>query len=286
MLNVWFLVGFILFGAIGFFAFEIIKKLDFLGNGVKFGIIGFFLLLIVGALLGGNTILSLVSGTISGFTIFFGKSAYAIYTIYMTETRATMETLVVHELEPHGELNHYGIEGIGSNFELFNYLVEAISEGSSVLYYARHIPEETPLYKYTWETLVFYANQISPLPKVRIKDRSNVIKQIAIEASYLDTMERGLFNYWVRAYLSGGYVSVLVPFMDDFLDKAAVCEQSFGGELEIDAIMGDSSYLVLTNSLSAKPSVIDVYTRWTADELISKIETVHPITHSEPDNSL
>ena len=85
-------------------------------------------------------------------------------------------------------------------------------------------------------------------------------------------------NYWVRAYLTGGYVSVFVPFMDDFLDKAAVCEQSFGGELEIEAILGDSSYLVLMNPLSAKPSMIDIYTHWKVDELTSKMEPVHPVS--------
>ena len=121
---------------------------------------------------------------------------------------------------------------------------------------------------------------------MKSRDKSKVIKQIAIEASYLDTMERALFNYWVRAYLSGGYTSVIVPFEENFLEKAAVCERSYGGELEIEAILGGSSFLLLLEPLSLEESVIGVYTRWTIDELMEKMQKVHPVAQSEPDNSL
>ena len=286
LLNPSFIVGFLLFGAIGFFAFEIIKRMHFLGGGVKFGLAGFILLLIIGALFGGNSTLALVAGSISGFTIFFTKSAYSIYYIFMTETRETQETLVVSELEPLGNLYHYGVEGVGSNFELLNLIIEALSNGSEILYYARHITEETLLDQYTRETMRFYGNHISTLHKVKSREKSKVIKQIAIEASYLDTMERALFNYWVRAYLSGGYTSVIVPFEDDFLEKAAVCERSFGSELEIEAILGNSSFLLLLEPLTLKETAINVYTRWSIDELMEKIEKIHPVTKSDSEISL
>ena len=44
LLNLYFLVGFLLFGAIGFFVFEIINEAEFLVGGVKFGVAGFLLL--------------------------------------------------------------------------------------------------------------------------------------------------------------------------------------------------------------------------------------------------
>ena len=149
LLNPSFIVGFLLFGVIGFFAFEIINRMHFLGGGVKYGVAGFILLLIMGALFGGNSTLALVAGSISGFTIFYAKSIYSIYYIFMTETRKTEETLIVSELEPLGNLYHYGVEGVGSNFELLYLLIEALSGGSEILYYARHISEETLLEKYT-----------------------------------------------------------------------------------------------------------------------------------------
>ena len=266
LLNISFLIGFILLGVIGFFVFEIINRLEFLGGGVKFGVAGFLLLLIIGALFGGNTILAFVSGSISGFTIFFAKSAYSIYYIFMTETRETEETLTLSELEPLGEVYHYGIMGVGSNFELLNYLIEALSGGSEILYYARHNTEETLLEKYTLETMRFFGNHISTLHKVKSRDKSKVIKQIAIEASYLDTMERALFNYWVRSYLSEGYTSVIVPFEDDFLVKAGVCERSYGENLEIETILGDSAFLLLLEPLAPKETAIRVYTHWTINE--------------------
>jgi len=281
LLNPSFIVGFILFGVIGFFAFEIINRMHFLGGGVKYGVAGFILLLIMGALFGGNSTLALVAGSISGFTIFYAKSIYSIYYIFMTETRETQEKLIVSELEPLGNLYYYGVEGVGSNFELLNLLIEALSGGSEILYYARHITEETLLDQYTRETMWFYGNHISTIHKVKSRDKSKVIKQIAIEASYLDTMERALFNYWVRAYFSGGYTSVILPFEDDFLEKAAVCERSFGEELEIEAILGNSSFLLLLEPLTLKESVIGVYTLWTIEELMEKIETVHPVAQSD-----
>ena len=286
LLNLYFLFGFILFGVIGFFVFEIINRLEFLGGGVKFGVVGFILLMIIGAMFGGNSILALVAGSISGFTIFFAKSAYSIYYIFMTETRETEENLTVSELEPLGMANNYGITGLGSNFELLNYLIEALSEGSEILYYARHNTEETLLERYTLETMRFFGNHISTLHKVKSREKSKVIKQIAIEASYLDTMERALFNYWVRSYLSGGYTSVIVPFEDDFLEKAGVCERSYGEDLEIETILGDSGFLLLIEPLYPKETAIDVYTRWTIEDLMEKIEKVHPVTKSDSEISL
>jgi len=155
-----------------------------------------------------------------------------------------------------------------------------------VLYYARHITEESLLERLLRETVLFYANHLSPLHKVKSRDKSKVIKQIAIEASYLDTMERALFNYWARAYLTGGYTSIIVPFNDNFVEKAAICERSYGADLEIDKILGDSSFLMLLHPLSPLEKSIEVYTRWTMDELRDRAETVHPVSQSDSEISL
>ena len=77
-----------------------------------------------------------------------------------------------------------------------------------------------------------------------------------------------------------------MPFEENFLEKAGVCERSFDGELEIEAILGGSSFLLLLEPLSLEESVIGVYTRWTVDELMEKVQKVHPVAQSEPDNSL
>ena len=128
------------------------------------------------------------------------------------------------------------------------------------------------------ETLRFYGNHLSPIHRIRSRDESKVIKQIAFEASYLDTMERGLFNYWLRAYFTGLYISVIVPFDDDFMDKAAICERSYGEELEIAEILGDSEFLLSMKSLSAdQRSTIEVYSRWSLDELKNRIAKIHPV---------
>ena len=285
LLNPSFLVGFLLFGALGFFALEIVHKLSFLGRGVIYGAVGLILLLLVGSAFGGKLFLAFASGTVSGITWFYLKSVYALYYIFMTEARETEETLRVSELEPLGQIFHYGIEGMGSNFELLNYLIEAMGEGKEVLYYARYTPKENRLDQFTREAFMFYANIISPLPKVKKRD-PNLIKQIAIEASYLDTMERSLFNYWSRAYLNGDYTSVIVPYDEEFVEKAAICERSFGDDLEIAEILGDSGFLMILESLSYREGVIDVYTRWTMNELMERIEPISPVAQSEPDSSL
>ncbi len=286
MLNPSFLAGFILFGALGFFAFDVIRRLEFIGPSIKYGVAGFIILILLGAVFGGDNILALVSGSISGVTLFYVKSIYAIYYIYRTETHETSESLRVSELEPLGELNHYGIDGLGSNFEVLNYLIESLSDGSEVLYYARHNQEEPLLGQLLRETILFYANHLSPLHKVKTRDKSKVIKQIAIEASYLDTMERALFNYWARAYLTGGYTSVIVPFDDDFVEKAAICERSYGADLEIDKILGDSGFLMLLHPLSPKENMIEVYTRWTLGEFRDRVEVIHPVSQSDSEISL
>ena len=104
LLNPSFIVGFLLFGVLNFFAFEVIRRLEFIGPSIKYGVAGFILLLIIGAIFGGDNILALVSGSISGVTLFYVKSIYAIYIIYRTETRETSESLSVFELEPLGDI--------------------------------------------------------------------------------------------------------------------------------------------------------------------------------------
>lgn len=273
-----FLVGFVLFGVLGFFALEIVERLSFLGAGVKFGVAGFIVLLILGALFGGSGLVVFISGSISGISLFYLMSVYAVYYIMRTETHEADETLNITELEPLDDVIHFQIEGIGSDFELLNNLVEKLSEGNQILYYARYMPDSTLKYRLLEETIRFYGNHLSPFHKIKSRDESKVIKQIAFEATYMDTMERGLFNYWLRAYITGIYTSVIVPFDDDFIDKAAVCERSYGGDLELVEILGDSDFLLLMDSLAAdRESVIEVFTRWSLDELKNGISEIHTV---------
>ena len=124
--------------------------------------------------------MAFLSGTISGVTLFYLKSLYAVYVIVKIETREAEELLTVTELEPSGEINHYAIDGIGSNFELVNNIVEEPSGAKQVLYYARFDPSsETRLSRITEETIRFYANHLSPLHKIKSRHTTNVIKQIA-----------------------------------------------------------------------------------------------------------
>lgn len=171
------------------------------------------------------------------------------------------------------------VEGVGSDFELINHLVEALGGGDKILYYARYDPaSETRWSRLTEKTIRFYANHLSPLHKIKSRRTSNVIKQIAFEASHLDTMERALFNYWLRAYLTGNYTSVIVPFEDDFVEKAAACERSYGESLEFDEILGDSAFIMTMESLSHnEEGLIEVYTKWTRDELMDRVARVHPL---------
>ena len=121
-------------------------------------------------------------------------------------------------------------------------------------------------------------NYLSPLHTVKSRRSFQLIRQIALEASYLDTMERALFNYRLRAYLTGDYLSVVVPYDDDFLVKASICERSYGEELEIQEILGESAFLLLMDSVTAfTEPVIDVYTDWSVDELKEHITKVHPV---------
>lgn len=279
LLNPLFLSGLVLFGLLGFFALEIAGRLTFLGGGLKYSAAGVILLILIGAGFGGDTGVAFFSGTLSGVTLFYLKSMYVIYFVFRTETRKTETILTVSEKEPQYGLQHYTVTGIGSNFELLNYLIEALSDGEQVMYYARYLHEnEEPWYRFIADTMLFYGNYLSPVHKVKSNNSFKLIRQIAFEASYLDTMERGLFNYWLRAYLTGDFINVIVPYDDDFMDKAAICERSLAGELEIKEVLGDSKYLVYMDSLSpfVKPS-IDVYTRWTIDELKEHIAKVHPV---------
>ncbi len=279
LLNPLFLSGLILFGVFGFFALEIASRVGFIGGGLKYGAVGFILLILIGAAFGGETGVAFFSGTLSGIILFYAKSIYVVFYIYKTETRQTEPVLSVTEAEPLNDLKHYILNGVGSNFELLNYIIEALCDGEQVLYYARYKEEnEGPWGRFIEDTLLFYGNYLSPLHTVKSKRKVQLISQIAIEASYLDTMERSLFNYWLRAYLTGDYVSVIVPYEDSFLEKAGVCERSFGNELEIEAILGDSRFLLLMESLEAfTDHPIEVYTRWSIDELREFITKVHPV---------
>ena len=133
LLNPVFILGLIIFGVMGFMAFEIISRFDFLGGGFKFGIAGIILLLLVGAATGGKHVVAFVSGSISGAALFYLKSIYSIYFIVKTETRKTAEVLTVSEMDSIGEVNHFVVDGFGSNFELIYHMVEEISEGKEIL---------------------------------------------------------------------------------------------------------------------------------------------------------
>ncbi|MCW4014665.1 MAG: hypothetical protein NWF07_16985 [Candidatus Bathyarchaeota archaeon] len=279
LLNPLFLSGLVLFGFLGFFMLEIAGRFGFIGGGLKFGAAGVVLLILLGAWVGGDTGVAFFSGSLSGITLFYVKSIYVVYFIYKTETRKTEPVLSVSEAEPLNDLRHYKITGIGSNFELLNYMIEALCDGSQAMYYARYREEnDGPWGRFIEDTMLFYGNYLSPLHTVKSKRSFQLIRQIALEASYLDTMERALFNYWLRAYLTGDYLSVVVPYDDDFLVKASICERSYGEELEIKEILGKSSFLLLMDSVTAfTEPVIDVYTDWSIDELKEHITRVHPV---------
>jgi len=158
-------------------------------------------------------------------------------------------------------------------------LIEALCDGAQVMYYARYREEnDGPWGRFIEDTMLFYGNYLSPLHMIKSRRSFQLIRQIALEASYLDTMERALFNYWLRAYLTGDYLSVVVPYDDDFLVKASICERSYGEELEIKEILGESAFLLLMDSVTAfTEPVIDVYTDWSMDELKEHIAKVHPV---------
>ncbi|HHL41903.1 hypothetical protein DRO31_03530 [Candidatus Bathyarchaeota archaeon] len=279
LLNPLFLSGLVLFSIFGFFMLEIAGRFGFIGGGLKFGAAGIVLLVLLGAWVGGDTGVAFFSGSISGITLFYVKSIYVVYFIYKTETRKTEPVLSVSEAEPLAGLQHYKLTGIGSNFELLNYLIEALCDGAQVMYYARYREEnDGPWGRFIEDTMLFYGNYLSPLHMIKSRRSFQLIRQIALEASYLDTMERALFNYWLRAYLTGDYLSVVVPYDDDFLVKASICERSYGEELEIKEILGESAFLLLMDSVTAfTEPVIDVYTDWSMDELKEHIAKVHPV---------
>ena len=148
-----------------------------------------------------------------------------------------------------------------------------------MLYYARYdSSSETRLSRITEETIRFYANHLSPLHKIKSRHTTNVIKQIAFEASHVDTLERGLFNYWLRAYLTGVFTSVIVPYGDDFVEKVAICERSYGSPIEFVEILGDSEFLICMKSLSREETdIMEVYSRWNREELLDRIGKAHPV---------
>lgn len=277
LLDASFIVGVFLFGVIGFFFFEITNKLSFLGGALKYGVAGFITLILMGAALGGSNMVAFLCGTISGVTVFYLKSIYAIYYILMTETRQSWERLKIAEKDAIGQISHYRLEGLGSNFELMNKIVEKLSKDKQVLYYARYEPQEPSTRYFIKNTVRFYANHLSPLHEIKSVRTVKKIKEIAFEATYLDTMEKGLFNYWLRAYLTGKYINVIVPYMDDFVEKAAACENSKGDNFEIEEILGDSDFLFLMSSLTPSISSVNVYSHWSKNELVEKISKVHPV---------
>ncbi|MBD3172346.1 hypothetical protein GF326_07735 [Candidatus Bathyarchaeota archaeon] len=277
LLDVSFIVGVFLFGVIGFFVFEITNRLSFLGGALKYGVAGFIVLILIGAALGGSNMVAFLCGTISGVTVFYLKSIYAIYYILMTETRQSCERLKITEKDPIGPISHYSFEGLGSNFELMNKIVEKLNKDKQVLYYARYEPKNTRISYFIENTIRFYANHLSHLHEIKSVRSIKTIKEIAFEATYLETMEKGLFNYWLRAYLSGKYINIIVPYMDDFVEKAAACENSKGDSFEIGEILGDSDFLFLMSSLSPSRSGVNVYSHWSKKELAEKISKIHPV---------
>lgn len=274
-----FYFGVIFFGAVGFLALEIVTALGFLGDGVKFGASGFVLLLIIGAWTGGNYMVAFISGSIVGVILFYGKSVFAIYRNLSIETRQEEMMLTVTELFDGGPLNHYRIEGIGANFELFYNIIEELQGSNKVMFYARVLnKEEDKLDIVLGDTMRFYANHMLPLHRVVSKRSSNVIKQMCFEGISPGIIERGLINYWSRAHLNGGYTSIMVPYESDFLEKAAACEGSYEEELPVEMIMNGSEWLLMSDSLAEGiDSHIDMYTLWDADEVKDKISKVYPV---------
>ena len=69
-----------------------------------------------------------------------------------------------------------------------------------------------------------------------------------------------------------------MPFDEDFVEKAAISERSYGESLEIKEILGDSDFLMIMESLSRdEEGKIDVYRGWTRDVLLNRIAKVHPV---------
>lgn len=274
-----FYMGSIVFGLIGFLAMEILTSLAFLGDGAKFGAAGFVLILVIAAWIGGSYTLAFLSGSLVGLSLFYVKSIFAIARILIIETRKEEPMLTLTEMAKTGDLNTFMIEGIGANFELLYYILDELKGKSNVMFYARIINmEQSRLDQILGDTMRFYSNHMLPLHRVDSKRTSRIIKQMCFECTSPEIIERGLINYWLRAHLNGGYTCVLVPYDDNFLEKAAACEGSLGERLDINKIIGDESWLVKMDSLMGDgDSHIVLYTRMNLEEAKDQISKVHPV---------
>lgn len=274
-----FYVGSIIFGLIGFLAIEILTALSFLGDGAKFGAAGFLLMLIIGALIGGKNMTIFLSASIVGVALFYLKSVIAIYRILEIETRPAEPTWTVTELEKEGSLNHFMIEGVGSNFELLYWIIDEFKRKSNVMFYARsNSPDFERLDLMLGDTMRFYSNHMLPLHRVDSKRASRMITQMCFECTSPEIVERGLINYWLRAHLNGGYTCVLVPYDTDFLEKAAACEGNIRKKLDIERIMNGAEWLLKTDSLvGGTQNYQELFTVWDMDEVIRRISYFHPV---------
>lgn len=274
-----FYVGVVVFGLIGFLAMEILASLTFLGEGAKFGAAGFVLALIVSAWIGGKYTLSFLSGIVVGLVLFYVKSVFAIARILMIETKPESPMLTFTEMESMGFLNVFMIEGIGANFELLYYILDELRGKDKILFYARIINQDhSRLELMLGDTMRFYANHMLPLHRVESRRASRVIKQMCFECTSPEIVERGLINYWLRAHLNGGYTCILTPYESDFLEKASVCESSYGEEIDVLRVIGDQDWLVKMDSLrGGMEGHIELYTTMSLEEAKDKISRVHPV---------
>ena len=274
-----FYVGIVVFGLIGFLALDILASLSFLGDGAKVGVGVFIGLLLVGAWTGGVFIEDLLSGSIVGLFLFYVKSVYGIYRVLSIETRPEEPILAFTELEPQDALNHFMIDGTGSNFELLTNIIQALNGDHDLMFYARYDPPDyNRIDSVLNETMKFYANHLMTLHRVNSSKSAHIIKQICFECTSPEVLEKGLINYWLRAHLSGGYTCIVVPYEDDFIQKAAACESSYEKDLDIKEIMGKASWLFKTESLTGtQDNYHDFYTSWDVARLKKKIATVHPV---------
>jgi hypothetical protein len=273
-----FYVGFV-FGLLGFLAIEIFAKFSFLGDGAKFGVLGFLILLVIGAWTGGRATVTFVSASIVGWSLFYGKSVFAIYRILSIETQPEEPALNLTEQFHDGVLNKFKIEGIGANFELLYYIVDEFKGRSNVMFYARITqPDLEQLDLILGDTMRFYSNHMLPLHRVDSKRTTRLIKQMCFEGASPEIIQRGLINYWLRAHLNGGYTCVLVPYESNFIEKAAACEGSNGEELPIRKIMNGSDWLMKFDSLmGGVENHVELYTVWERDEVMDMLSRIHPI---------
>jgi len=275
-----FYVGMVIFGLIGFLALEIFVAISFLGDGAKVVTGVFIAILLFGAWTGGEFTVAFISGCLMGVFLFYTKSVFAMYRILSIETQPEDPILSISELETLGSLKHFRIEGIGSNFEVLSYFIEDLKGYSEVMFYARYNPPEYKrLDAILNETMRFYANHMMPLHQVKSRKSSQVIKQICFECTSPEVMEKGLINYWLRAHLTGGYACVIVPYKQNFIAKAAACESNIEEDLNIERIIGQSPWLLKTESLTGNHNNFhDFYTTWDKETLGRRISLMHQIS--------